>query len=276
MNVETFDGSLKKDPECPPEISPFSYFQRVQLWKHKTKPFFRFFSHNTMRMPPEWKDYSWEEDWEMTKIFYAFSSNYKGILSRGYLPVRIVNEENYPYRSLFVDTPMSSFSYRNTENFIVFLYPFLDSIPLFISTNGKPIHDVVLYDKKSRNDVALNTLYNFFPSTIGESTPWYKKYTPFSNSKFFYVFSKEPSYSHWTISTEKIILPSTTGFSTIEKAVIALNERLRYGFSQGNKTPLLESNTQSCGVVWYIMVALLFVLGLLLLWIASCKITHSK
>lgn len=253
-----------------------SYFQRVQLWKHKTRPLFRFFSHNTSPMPPEWKEYSWKKDWEKIQTFYAFSSEYKGVLSRGYLPVRIVNEEAYPHQSLFVDSPMSSFSYPNTENFIVFLYPFLDTIPLFISTNGKPIHDVVLYNGTARNDLVLNTKYNFFPSKISETTPWYAKYTPFSNSKFFYVFAEQPSYSYWKISNEKIILPAKEGYASVEKAVIALNERLRFGFSQGNKSPLLESNTQSCGVMGCIMIILLILLGILLCWIALCKITNRK
>ncbi|OUX67987.1 MAG: hypothetical protein CBD38_00785 [bacterium TMED178] len=253
-----------------------SYFQRVQLWKHKTKPLFRFFSHNTAPMPPEWKEYPWKQDWEKMQTFYAFSADYKGALSRGYFPVRIVNEEAYPHQSLFVDTPMSSFSYRNTEDFIVFLYPFLDSIPLFISTNGKPIHDVVVYNTAARNDLALNTKYNFFPSKISQTTPWYEKYTPFSNSKFFYVFADKPSYSHWKINSEKIILPATKGYPSVKEAVIALNERLRFGFSQGNKSPLLESSTQSCGIVGYIMIILLILLGIILLWIALCKITNRK
>lgn len=253
-----------------------SYFQQIQIWKHNHHSQFRFHVNDNSPIPPEWKKHPWKKDWKLYKTFYAFSDQYKGYLSRGYCPVRIVNKNTYPFQSLFVDTPMSSFFYPNTEKFLVFLYPFLETIPLFISTNVKLLHDVVLYDKQESENKALHRLYNFFPSEYGNTIPWYKKYTPYSNSKFFYVFPEPPDFSYWTLNTEKIIVPcKTKGFPSLEKAVAATHERLTNGFSQGNKSPIIEM-TKSCCPLAYITLLLLFCFCFLLLWMSLCYITHRK
>ena len=176
-------------------IYNFDYFVKVQIWKNKN--LFRFHVETTNEPMPDFKKV--QKDWKYKTSFYAFSSQYRGILSRNYRMIHYLNNNTAPYETIDVISIYDVQNYGDYENyggFIVFQNPVQDqfqeikTIPLLLFRNE-------------------NSLGIFIRELEDDVKKWYN--TKFKeNMTVYHVFKNDPSSLHyWRNNQENVCLPTS-------------------------------------------------------------------
>ena len=205
----------------------YNYFVEIHIWRAKMDniDLYRFSYGNQI---PFWKDMdinekektNLEKNWKLFQKFFAFSNAYYPSLGRGYYPIYILNNANYPYESLhFHEFPRKKLSptfkaWETSKDVVLFtvaLYAFPKMTLFYIGTMSEyslnMLRETFVWTK-ALEKTGEKKKYTFLPAEQNNDIPWYETYLPPYRNNIFYVFEEKMENPYWKLNSESIILPS--------------------------------------------------------------------
>lgn len=266
-------------------MSVFEYYVKIQIWKKNNHCHL----HIATKDEPNPTFLNFQDNWTLKNTFFAFSSEYRGLLSRNYKTIVFKNYLLPPYQTYFISDDQTLYFSQNEQNgdrkfktnsFIALLNPFENQ---FKNIETTPLEIKIYID-----DVDVNLLLNYQKA---KNKIWYD--IPYPENQFLvHVFSTFPTnLYYWRANTENTCIPCVkeqAQYNTVLECVmdnsknILKNKKIFVGTNSNqyynlyNQTSPFEQSNQAKKILFSFFVILVATIMIILLALLAMKRTEKN